>query len=111
MIYYFVIVAWVFYYFYLSFWPDLIWGSCTEDWNTPYCYDVYYDINVCQVNNVNSVYDLHFFNLTCQRTSDICSFERGYEAIDGTHCRNLSTGATVTLQEVIPRTLSAEEFF
>lgn len=110
MIYYFVIVAWVFYYFYLSFFPNLRWGRCDQDFNTPLCYDVYQDLRVCQVNNNGSMFDLHWFNQSCQTTFDICT-DRGYLPIDGNHCTNLTSGVNVTLQEVIPRVLSAEEFF
>jgi SNF family Na+-dependent transporter len=33
-IYYMVIIAWVLFYMWASFFPSLIWGSCDQNWNT-----------------------------------------------------------------------------
>jgi hypothetical protein len=30
-----IIIAWVIYYLWTSFFPSLIWGSCDNDWNSP----------------------------------------------------------------------------
>lgn len=103
-------MAWVFYYFYISFFPNLRWGRCDQDFNTDYCYDLYHDLNVCQVNNDGSVTDQHWFNRTCQEIQTICG-DRGYLAVNGSHCTNLTNGINLPLQQVIPRVLSAEEFF
>lgn len=109
-IYYFVIVAWCFYYFFISFFPDLRWGSCFHPFNTEFCYELYTDLFVCGVNNTNDVTDQHFFNRTCQSIDDICG-DLGLTAIDGNNCNNATGDHNMTLHEVIPRTLSAEEFF
>jgi hypothetical protein len=112
MIYYFVIVAWVFYYFYLSFWPNLAWGRCDHYFNSEYCYDVYHDLRVCAVGNNGGVLDRHWFNQACRTITEICgTIRQGYTPINGTHCTNVTTGLAVTLNEVVPRVLSAEEFF
>ena len=33
-IYYMLIIAWVLFYLYTSFFPSMTWGRCDNDWNT-----------------------------------------------------------------------------
>lgn len=62
------------------------------------------------MGNDNSVTDEFFFNFTCQSIENICG-DRDLVAVNGSHCRNETDGEYFTLQEVVPRVLSAEEFF
>lgn len=112
-IYYFVIVAWVLFYFYHALWPDMKWGSCDNSWNTQYCYNLIADLE-CQERNSNVPGGLSsdeiFFNQSCKAVGDIC-IEYRLLPLDGSHCFNQSAGINVTLQSVAPRVLSSEEFF
>jgi hypothetical protein len=71
---------------------------------------LYTDIYVCGVENQNEITDQHFFNRTCQTIEQICG-DLGLTAIDGNNCHNATGDHNMTLHEVIPRVLSAEEFF
>ncbi|CAG9805042.1 unnamed protein product [Chironomus riparius] len=105
--YYFVVLAWVFYYFYQSFFPNLLWGSCDNDWNTDRCYNLIADI-ACQENNQGDALDKIFFIDGCQTIDEICT-PRDLVPINATFCMN---GTEYThLNDIIHRRLSSEEFF
>jgi hypothetical protein len=91
-------------------WPNLQWGNCNHDFNDEYCYDLYRDLYDCQVGNNGTITDEYFFNFDCMAIGDICLRQR-VEPLNGTHCFNQTSGINVTLHQVIPRVLSAEQYF
>ncbi|CAG9805041.1 unnamed protein product [Chironomus riparius] len=106
-IYYFVIVGWCFYYFYISLFPSLIWGTCGNDWNSPNCYNLIADI-ACQEGNEGTPADEIFFQNDCQSIDSICS-PMGLIPVNSSGCLN---GTEFTpLNRIIHRVLSSEEFF
>ncbi|CRK99499.1 CLUMA_CG012818, isoform A [Clunio marinus] len=108
-IYYMVIIAWVLYYLWTSFFPTLIWGSCDNEWNSENCFSTIEDIN-CQRFNEGNPSDEIFFRGSCVDIESICS-KNGLLGVNVNFCFNQTTNSEVPLNEVIFRRLSSEEFF
>lgn len=133
-IYYMVIIAWVLYYLWTSFWPSMEWGSCGNAWNSDGkqkkkhfkttisvlinfwavvissdCYSTIEDAK-CRDGNMGNLLDEIFYHGKCQTIESICE-SKGLYGLDDNHCLNATTNAKVHINEVITRTLSAEEFF
>ncbi|KAG5680363.1 hypothetical protein PVAND_009872 [Polypedilum vanderplanki] len=106
-IYYFVIIAWVLFYFYTSMFPSLLWGSCDNDWNTDYCYNLIADIE-CQSGNNNDAFDQLFFQDRCQTVTEICE-PRNLIPLNASFCSNATH--VLPMSDIITRVLSSEEFF
>lgn len=107
--YYMVVVGWCFFYLYQSFFPSLKWGKCDNPWNTIMCNSLVEDLK-CQENNIGSFTDQIYFNQTCRQVGEICE-QFKLQALDATHCFNVSSGSNVTIRHVIPRVFSSEEFY
>ncbi|KAL7035960.1 hypothetical protein ACKWTF_008639 [Chironomus riparius] len=104
-----LIIAWVLFYLYTSFFPSLTWGRCDNDWNTENCYSVLEDIN-CRTNNMNNEDDQIFYRGQCRRVADVCA---GYGLLGAnvTNCFNSTVNENVPIHSIIRRTLSSEEFY
>ncbi|KAG4080393.1 hypothetical protein HA402_010461 [Bradysia odoriphaga] len=108
-IYYMVIIAWILYYMWVSFFPNLIYGNCDNSWNTENCYSMARDI-LCQENNAGNASDQLFFQGRCQTVEEICS-ANDLTGRDVNFCFNGTANQEVQINEVITRKLAAEEFF
>ena len=121
-----VIIAWVLYYLWTSFFPSLIWGSCGNEWNTESkfllnllsllniinfldCYSTIQDLK-CQEGNVGNAFDQIFYRGGCQTIESICA-SRNLTGMNVNSCIDQSTNKLLPINEVITRTLSAEEFY
>lgn len=123
-----VIIAWVLFYLWTSFFPSLIWGNCDNDWNSlsnfyfcqleheimthllTDCFSIVQDI-ACQKNNVGNPSDQIFYQRACRQIGEICSLTPGLVGVNANFCFNQATGQQVPINEVITRTLAAEEFY
>lgn len=108
-VYYFVVISWILYYFYISFFPRIIWGRCDNAWNTDMCNSLVQDL-ACQEENNGTINDQIFFNRTCREIGSICQ-QFNLDPLDARHCWNMSSSSNMTIPEVIPRVFSSEEFF
>lgn len=107
-----IIIAWVLYYLWTSFWPSLIWGTCGNDWNSPECYSTVGDIE-CQYNNPGNASDRIFYRGDCRTIQEICQSQVGRQlvGVNMNYCFDNENLVMLPIGEVINRTLSAEEFF
>jgi hypothetical protein len=62
------------------------------------------------VNNTGTKFDEIFYQEKCRTIDEICRGE-GLSGVNVTFCFNESTSAHVPINDVITRTLSAEEFY
>ncbi|XP_055703407.1 sodium- and chloride-dependent glycine transporter 1-like [Phlebotomus papatasi] len=108
-IYYMVIVAWILFYLFASFTPNLGWGRCNQEYNTYKCFSGLEDAT-CKLNNSNAPTDLIYWNQTCVEIGTICS-ESGYLGVNASFCRNSETQEDIPIRNVIHRVLASEEYY
>ena len=77
--------------------------------NTPACFSIKADIE-CQVNNVGNALDRIFFQRDCRAVGEICA-QSGLIGRNANFCFNQTSNQEVAVNQVIKRTLAAEEFF
>jgi hypothetical protein len=73
------------------------------------CYSTVADI-LCQKENVGSELDEIFYRGECRSIQSIC-VENGLSGVNVNFCFNQTANLEVSINDVITRTLSAEEFF
>ncbi|KAG5680362.1 hypothetical protein PVAND_009871 [Polypedilum vanderplanki] len=108
-IYYQLIIAWVLFYLYSSFFPSLRWGTCDNDWNSENCFSTIEDL-YCRQENVGSASDQIFYRGGCREINEICSIH-DLVGVNASNCMNTTTNELVPINDVITRSLSSEEFF
>uniref|UniRef100_A0A1B0CZ55 Transporter n=1 Tax=Phlebotomus papatasi TaxID=29031 RepID=A0A1B0CZ55_PHLPP len=106
-IYYMVIVAWILFYLFASFTPNLGWGRCNQEYNTYKCFSGLEDAT-CKLNNSNAPTDLIYWNQTCVEIGTICS-ESGFLGVNASFCRNSETQEDIPIRNVIHRVLASED--
>ncbi|KAI4484192.1 hypothetical protein M0804_007648 [Polistes exclamans] len=104
LVYYMVIVAWTIFYIFASFYPNLAWAHCDNDFNSNDCYSGIQDLE-CQSNNTTTI----FYNRTCTPINTVCQ-KFGYEYGNITHCLKDDNNATA-FRHLYKRVLSSEEYF
>ncbi|XP_055841972.1 sodium- and chloride-dependent glycine transporter 1-like isoform X1 [Episyrphus balteatus] len=108
-IYYMVIIAWIIFYLFASFWPRLLWGYCNNEFNTDNCYSSLED-NICKANNQHNEMDNIFWKRTCTSVKDICE-SNNLIGINATYCFNVTAQAEVPVRQIIKRVLASEEYY
>jgi hypothetical protein len=73
------------------------------------CYSTREDI-ACQIGNVGNSLDKIFFQGGCKTIETICA-GKGFSGFNSNFCFNTTANVQVPINEVITRTLSAEEFY
>lgn len=73
------------------------------------CFSTVQDLE-CQRNNVGNASDEIFFNKECRSMDEICSIS-GLVGVNVSYCFNETSQTAVSINDVISRVLSAEEFF
>lgn len=64
----------------------------------------------CRENNAGNLLDEIFYSGKCRTIESICEL-KNLHGLDENHCLNTSVNLKVHINDVITRTLSAEEFF
>ncbi|XP_022130715.2 sodium- and chloride-dependent glycine transporter 2 [Pieris rapae] len=106
-VYYMIIVAWTLYYTVVSIIGNLEWGTCTNDYNTDFCYSGEYDSR-CRENNTGSAADLTYYMRKCMSIEDICIMT-GYKPYNDKYCMDGSE--TVPWYTNATRILASEEYY
>lgn len=73
------------------------------------CYSTIEDIK-CREENIGNLFDELYYRGKCQNVQSICE-SYGFIGVNVNYCLNTTTSLKIPLNEVITRTLSAEEFF
>ncbi|XP_077288856.1 sodium- and chloride-dependent glycine transporter 1-like [Arctopsyche grandis] len=112
IMYYMIIVAWTLYYTFMSFDPNLGWGSCDHVYNTMNCYSGSYE-NDCKENNPGTHMDQVYYNKTCTTVEDICEKFLHLKPIlgDNQQCMDEDTGNTILWRKTLKRVLASEEYY
>lgn len=73
------------------------------------CFSIVQDI-ACKENNLGNPQDLIFYQRSCRQIGEICTAS-GLLGRNANYCFNQTTNQEVPINEVITRTLAAEEFY
>ncbi|UYV60163.1 SLC6A7 [Cordylochernes scorpioides] len=103
-LYYNMIIAWTLFYTFASFTSQLGWEFCGNSWNSVECFNTAQNAECLELNQT-------FWNNTCVEVAQFCQGVSGFEPLNDTYCRNVTSGAATELQAVVQRVSPSEDYF
>lgn len=122
-----VVISWIIFYLFASFFPKLLWGYCDNSFNSNSKYlcgdkacnifvcfysDCYSSIedSKCKTDNKNDDEDKIFYMKTCMSVKDICK-DYGLQGLNASYCFNKEDDIQVPIRDKIKRVLASEEYY
>ncbi|KAL5291317.1 hypothetical protein ACFFRR_010613 [Megaselia abdita] len=108
-IYYMVVISWIIFYLFASFFPKLLWGYCDNSFNSNNCYSSIED-SKCKTDNKHDDDDKIFYMKTCMSVKEICK-DYGLQGLNASYCFNAEENIQVPIRDKIKRVLASEEYY